>query len=468
MKTFLESDCSHYVSNPPLTEQVFTQIDKILPQLMEKSKVIYGIGSEANCLHLVGLVTDVNKMKEVLQKSIGTIERKIQEERETTTVPIPNVKQHQLQFLMVTGFFERVKKAHNLKDIQPSLEQETVTISGRPASINDVQKEMLDLLPKVEKSKVSSTKSAQFIDVFKRAQGKIEQALQRKQKSECVTIVENKTISIYSNSIDASKEIMHFVSDQMMMEVNYPLGVKFDEAEKMVIQSEVWRETKEQWCKKFDPLKILESPDLTSLNIVGTSVHRKKLFETIKTFFEENTLRVQEFQGESARNEYMLKFMRDEVQATCSRNRLELCVDEKAGTITIKGAKNEIEVCLKELKGQHDKIVKRDHTVTGAGRIQLVKEDLGFLHPIQMATNCLVVERPSDCPTGAHHQLPLSIGTELVRDGLRFEFRLQNGSKCEVRKGDITQLDCDALVNPANGSLQNNGGLAAVISKAGN
>jgi len=48
-----------------------------------------------------------------------------------------------------------------------------------------------------------------------------------------------------------------------------------------------------------------------------------------------------------------------------------------------------------------------------------------------------------------------------------FSVKLPSGVTCEVKMEDITCLEHDAIVNPANGDLKHVGGLAYEISRKG-
>ena len=415
--------------------------------------------STGNQIAISGEQRVVQDLSTRIQEMIRKLEQEIQEEKTITEVTVPNMMDFQIKYLSLIGFFKEMAEKYQLKSFSGDASKQCVTMKGRPTSIQSVQKLMFDLLPKVNQSKVSTTKTVHFLKVFTTASA--EQTI--RQQFEVKQIValwslEKKTISVYSESKSVSQNAIDCINT-VVWESQYPADNKFDEQEKKVLDSDAWTKKKEELEAQNESLEIVELEDKSALIIAGLMQVKVVVIEGINMFFSQNVQRTGKFNGVADRFSFLYKWKRFIFNDLESKHNVRINFQEGDAAIGITGTKDDLANCSRSLQTIHDSVCKEIHIINNQAGIHLVEDDPEFLEHVGLKTNCLVVQHKEEA-TEASEEDSEDIGT-------KYSLTLPSGAVCEVRKDDITVLGCDAIVNTANGDLQHVGGLALHVIKKG-
>ena len=452
----------------PLTQQIFDRLTPDLPTLFKGQPVASEVNARTqasvntgNQVAIAGEAQTVQSLSTRIQGMIRKFEQEIQDEKTITQVTVPNILEYQIQYLNLVGFFEEMIQKHKLKSFSGDASKQSVTIQGRPTSIDSVQKTMFDLLLKVTKSKASMTKKAPFVKVFKTASA--EQTIRQQflaKKIVALWCLENKTVTVYSESEDVSQTAIDCI-DSIVWESQYPAENKFDEQEKKVLESEVWKKKKEEIQTLNQPLAIAELEDKSALAIAGLMQVKAVVIENINMFFSNHVQRTNKFCGTADRIAFLYKWNGFAVAELESKHNAKLDLNSKESAISITGTKDDVANCSRSLKKLHDAVCKEIHVITHQAMIHHIEIEQEFLESIGLKTKCLVVKHKEEV---AEATAPEEDSGDI---GTRYTLTLPSGTVCEVRKDDITVLGCDAIVNAANGDLQHVGGLALNVTKKG-
>lgn len=459
-----------------LTEQVFSQL---VPKVRELTKSLNVICNDsntkqtalfgANRISVIGERQTIEDLKTRMEQHMEAIERKIKEDLTIKTVTFPNVKDYQIHYLGITEFFRDMKRKHGLRDIQTDEPNERVKLTGVPSKIEEVQKEMNDILPKLSKSKFSEDKKQLFLRVFSTKLAKesiLNEFLNKRVKA--VWTLENRTVSMYSESKEKARLAMECLNN-VIWEARYPESRDLDELEKQLLLTAVWRDKKEELMKMADPLQIVQIGDKPALSLVGLKYQKGQVLEEIPAFFEEKVVRKATFKGRGKRMSYLYKYnprLFDDLGKEFSAE-LKGEVEDDPEVIEISGTSNTIANAMRELKKLHDSVRKGEHTIDVPAMVQHIKDDPDILESVGDKTKCIITLTEKENEVDMNRQQHNAPVKAMVGNFTSYKVVLPSGVNCSVRRGDITNIKCDVIVNAANEDLQHCGGLALAIVQRG-
>ena len=457
-----------------LTQQVFDMVYARIPALTAGTPVLMacnnrsGGGSYENVITVVGEKNVVEHVTAGLLTEIGKAEEDIQEELSVKETTIPNVQDAQIKYLNLVDFFDSKSKEYKLKSFTGDASTQQIRIEGVPRSTEAVQKEMLELLRNISQSKTSINKRPLFFEVFTTtsANRAIRQQLDSHQIA-AVWIVENKTISVYSQSKRISKEALKHINETVWEE-RYPADHALDELESNLLRSQLWNEKKSHWEDVYQPLKIVEIENWTALLVVGLTHHRASLMEDLPLFLNLNVTRTSSFDANPSKILFLWRFKKEVFAEIEKSSNAQITLTNDNSKVDISGNKDEIADCSRLLQKEHDAIRKEVYVIDHQAMIQHIREDQESLEIAGVKTGCVVVPHEDEDEEVALNEI--SNRPDMARPtdgGSQFSVRLPSGCVCKVLKADITSLTCDAIVNAANGTLEHAGGLAQAIVSRG-
>lgn len=464
MGQFIQKSYFSYQTDP-LTQQVFERMAARISEVFANQPVVHDIaGNGVNVIALAGERGVVLKLKDKLLSMIAEFQTQIQEEKNVSKQTIPNVPRHQIEYLNLVDFFNRMMQKHQLKSFTGDPSKQNVTFEGRPGCIDAAQTEMLNLLPKIADSKIAVTKKSIFTVVLDTvfARQSIHQQFLIK-KISAVWVLENKTISVYSESKHVSAIALKCIEDAVW-EAPYPADHSFDELEKQLLKSPLWQNKKAEIIQAYQPVEIQEQADQLSLSMAGLAQHKPSVMEQIPLFFDLNVKRTLPFQGHPDRILFLHKFKRDIFRTLEKDHNVHLRAVNGEKGLEITGTKDNIANCGRQLKKEHDNICKAIHVIEHQAMIQHINEDEESLVTPGWKTECLVVLHKEE--PAMEVAVPI-FSRKSASSTTRYSVNLPSGSLCEVQNGDLTGMTCDAIVNAANGDLQHVGGLALAIIERG-
>lgn len=449
----------------PLTDQVFKRVNANISRIIAGKQIVYEVITTRGrkCIAMAGERAVVLDLKEKLLERIRTCQAEIQDEKNVIKMTIPNIPMYQIVYLNLVEFFKTGKEFHKLVSFDGDESKKSVTIEGRPGSVDAVQEEMLGLLNKISGSRVVISKKAIFVAVLDTdyARQSIEK-LFLTHKIEAVWTLENKTVSIYSAS-KAVSSVARDCIESAVWEAQYPADHSFDDVEKELLNSSLWRNKKADLQKFYPPLEIEELSHQSALSISGLAQNQASVLEDVPQFFEQNTRRTLPFNGNPDRIRFLKRFKKDIFGTFEKDHDVKLYIDDESG-IAITGTKDDIANCGRRLKKEHDAIFKEIHTIEHQAMMQHIDTDTESIMIAGLKTDCVVVKHKEDMIMEA--VVPLFTRSSPAA-GIRYSMTLPSGSSCEVQRVDMTSMACDAIVNAANGELQHVGGLALAVLEKG-
>ena len=457
-----------------LTQQIFDRVTPQISSLLRGQNVASDIRPRTqastvmgNQIAFAGEKDIVERIKGQLIQMIRRFESEIQEEQSVTRSTVPNISEYQIRYFDLIKFFSSMIHKHKLKSFRGNVGSMNVTMEGTPTSVDAAQRDMFGLITKVNESKASVTKKPIFLRIFKT--GKAEQVIKEKLNKKqlyAVWCLENKTISVYSDSKAISQQALDCITDTIW-EAQYPPSKDLDELEIKLLNSGLWMKKKEELIQLYSPLEICQLGDRAGLSLAGLDDTQNNVLEEIPYFFAQHVKRTMPFTGFGDRIRFLSKF-RGEIFRDLERDHEVKIVQTNQNTaVEITGTKDEIANCSRALKKVHDAIYKDVHRIEHEAMIQYIQRDIEFLETVGLKTRCLVVPHKEDVVQQLEVESESSPRTHPIAVGSRYSVTLPSGAVCEVCKGDVPAMDCDAIVNAANGDLQHVGGLALAIVKIG-
>ena len=471
IEKFVQTNCLIYQTET-LTEQVYSELVPKVRNLTKSLKVIFATISAkqsahpgANQLSVVGEKPTIENLKVQIEKLIKAEEKKIQEELAVRTIVFPNIKDYQIDYLELSEFFKDMKKAFTLRSISPDRQNERVTITGVPSSIDMVQKKMFDILPKLSKSRCAESKKPMFLKVLETALAK--ESLSKEflnKRLVAVWTLENRTINMYSEDKDKARLAMDSLNE-LIWEAEYPSNRNLDDLEMQLLTSALWRDKKAELMKVAEPLQIVQFGDRPGLSLVGLKHQKAHVLEEIPFFFEQNVERQSMFQGKGKRVSFLLKYntrllddLASEFKTTIKRGD-----ESKSELLEITGTSNAIANTTRAVKAAHDRVRHGEFNIDVPAMVQHIKDDSEILESVGDKTKCVITLHEDEEDFETSH----SMGIAAMGSFAGYRTVLPSGATCIVKKGDITSVKCDAIVNAANEDLQHCGGLAHAIVQRG-
>ena len=283
-----------------------------------------------------------------------------------------------------------MKAAFKLKDIDANKAREEITITGLPSCIEDVQKRMLDILPKVERSRVSETKKPLFLKVYKTQLAK--ESLENEFLNRGVVAsrtLENKTISMFSETKEKSRIAMDCLND-LIWESQYPQTREFDELEKKLLSTPSWRAKEAELLKNAAPLQIVQFGDKPGLSLVGLKYTKGLVLEEIPMFFEQNVIRTEPFVGRGRRVSFIKKFNHTTLEKLGAEFSVKITSGERPEELLVSGTRNALANAKRALTEAYNNIIKDEYTVDSPAMVQHIKDDKDLLDNAGLKTKCFV------------------------------------------------------------------------------
>ena len=453
-----------------LTQQIFQRVKAEVPRLVEGKSVVTELDAAPNMgsgdsVAIFGDREVTESLKIELMKMVSKFEAELQEERSVKETVIPNILAYQIEYLNLVKFFDIKCKQYKLESFTSDSSKQQIRIKGVPKSIEAVQKEMLELLPNIALSKVSMNRKPLFLNVLKTTSAR--QAVEKQMLAAQIKAywtIENKTILVYSESRSISETAMDCIRGTVW-DAEYPVGIPFDDLEKQVVRSELWRDKKKEMQQRYLPLEIVEVEDCSRLIMAGLSHSEASVVEDIPLFFDHNVKRTSIFNGNPDRILFLNKRRREILKDLEKEWKVELTNISGGSQLQIAGTKHGIASCERALREMHDSVCMSVHTIENRAMIQYINEESNdVFENAGLRNDCLVVPHRKD----AAMSLAFShLSQSRQAAGFHYSLKLSNGTDCEVLQADITSLACDAIVNAANGDLKHVGGLAQAIVQKG-
>ena len=253
---FLCDNCTLFETES-LTDQVFSHIQDIINDLVQELNaehvLIYGYNAAK--IWILGEKNASGKLKDMVLAEVEKKKKKINEDLSVTTRIIPFVQPQNIEFLEIIGCF--AKSRENVRNIVGDKEGEKVEVTGTPAAHEEIQRQMLDILPKVRRSKYQESKKKLFLNVFQ-SQSALDSLDTELDRSGVVAvwILDNRTVSMYSDSPEKAKLAMNCLNG-VIWEGHYPSGNKtLDPLEEALLGTQNWLDKKAALEREAEPLFV--------------------------------------------------------------------------------------------------------------------------------------------------------------------------------------------------------------------
>ena len=417
-----------------------------------------------NQISFLGEKSEVESLKLRVLQQIKEKEKQIQDERSRKTNTVPNITEFQISYLERINFFKDMEEKYKLGHFTFDKSNHLVEMNGLPSATNEVQKRMLEILPAVTQSRCHEIKKPLFLKVFQTrlAQESLQKELLAKNLV-AVWTLEGKTVSMYSESKAKAKNAMDCLNETIW-EAQYPNGRAFDELEERLLKTPKWDRKREELERLADPLQITMVNDKPVLAMVGLKYQKGQVLEEIPAFFNSNVLRQERFVGSGKRVSFLHKIYPAKLKEIEQRFSVEIQREKRSEVLNVSGTKDAIANATRELKRLLEDVQKDEYTVDSPAMARHIMEDKDLLENVSLRTNCFVAVHEDDIqarPTEEMVRTTHSPNTDF------YSTNLPGGTTCVVKRGDITKLNCDVIVNPANENLAHVGGLAHVIVREG-
>ncbi|KAF6033905.1 hypothetical protein EB796_007785 [Bugula neritina] len=357
---FIRSNVSVYYTQT-LTQQVFNKLKPGFKNLFSKNDVVTKV-AEGEPIGIAGMKGNVEQLTQELTKAIAKYEAEIRDEKATKTEVLPNVLDYQLNFLKQTDFFTTLQQKHKLKDVSGDVQQRAVAFTGVPANIEAAQRETLNLLPHLAKSKTPM------------AEKSIRQELLAAGKLQAVWTVENRTLSVYSVDKPSAAKALKIINE-VVWEAQYPQDREFDEAEKKLLISGKWNDKKAELCKTFEPLEIVSFGDKPGLGLAGLAHNKGHVLEEIPFFFDQNVTRTAVFDKFPEKIYFLSKYKTDVFKELEGKHNVKVTTRADGKFVSIEGTRDDNANFGRSLDKHLKNIFHDFHTIDDRARVQHINDD---------------------------------------------------------------------------------------------
>ncbi|XP_077865003.1 protein mono-ADP-ribosyltransferase PARP14-like [Saccoglossus kowalevskii] len=187
----------------------------------------------------------------------------------------------------------------------------------------------------------------------------------------------------------------------------------------------------------------------------------------LNTFIRAHTTIEDIVEAENGKLRYISEYKKDDIIEIQITSRVKIMPQYNGPMVgfLLKGTKNDVKTARAKVQKLIDDIHGYHHQVDKPGVPKLFKEEKGkyIIKIVENEINCKIdINDPSE--------IEIKGAGEKARNHIE-EFVCQNaihgGRSIVVSKGDLTKMDVDVVVNPANTSLSYTGGLSKAIAEAG-
>ena len=466
MPEFLQNTFAVYESEKvPL--QLYERVKSEIQKLLAGQSLLYDFKSIGNGDYQIVVAGEkplLNALGTRLVELLKLGKEEIREEKNVTEKTVPNVEGYQIEYLDLIGFAKTMAQKYKLKSIVGNPVDKEVTFRGSANSIQISLRVMYDLLLRLSQSKTNLDVKMVFQRVFQTptAEKLIKEKLAARQISAVWCIEEAENILVYSESKDGCREAIDCINSVISSGL-YPSNQGLDDSELKLLQSDMWRKKVQELKAMFDPFDVSVVQAQRCLSLAALSAAYDSVVKRISDFFAENVNRTTVFSGVPNRITFLKKF-KSEVFRTLEKDCNVKIGEINADTgIELTGTVDNIVKCERRLKAEHDNVCREIHVIEHQALIRHITEEAGLINEVSVIVGCMVVPHKEEVIS----QFKSNVSNVTSRAESRYSVTLPSGTVCEVRKGDITTMTCDAIVNAANGRLQHMGGLAAAIVKRG-
>ena len=445
-----------------MSAKLYEEVKAEVHKLLRGQPLSYEIRPLENS-HQQIVVAGENLLVHALKKRLLDLSQNSEQDIENIKeMRVPNIKSYQIEYLNMIGFAKSMAQKHNLKSFAGNAAQEIVTFRGSSNSIQISQTVMNDLFLKLKMSKATLDVKMVFQRVFQTptTEQLIKSKLAAEQLSAVWCIEEDETILVYSESKTTSKDAIGCINSIIWSGL-YPANQDLDDLEMNLLESDMWRNKVRELKVKFEPLEVTVLPAQRRLSLAALSTTQSGVMEQISQFFAENVHRTVVFNGVPNRITFLEKFRSEMFRNLRKEYNVKIGEINGEAGIELTGTMDNIAKCERRLREEHDNICREVHVIEHQALIRHLNEETDLIEEVGLKMDCMVVPHREEVIAPLRTPGP-SGGTEI-----RYSVTLPSGTVCEVRRGDITTMACDAIVNAANGRLQHMGGLAAAIIKRG-
>ncbi|KAL5022101.1 hypothetical protein ScPMuIL_001256 [Solemya velum] len=373
-----------------------------------------------------------------------------------------HLKLYELKVLSANDYPKKLMGRYRGLRVVIDLATLEVIFEGHSTDVRLAQKDLNGILSNITKFPLSPKLSASEIDLLRRQPvvDYIGQQLSRRQLC-CIWDVINEDVYIYQMSLSECYEAANIISKSIVRVV-----IPVDKRDESVLVSRNWTVK----CQDIEAqlggrVKIITDTHCQGLCLVSTDDISQRVESMIKDFIRCSSPQVERMQVDP----FIMKFLR----VHCSKDLVKLASDLKQTNVVIEHDDNEFRLQgtdefvrngAEKVRNLIGSIRQRKHILKDQAMKKYMKSTKGrdYISAVEHANACLIKIIDGE-PKG---QVSGHSNTRHVQRCVTCT--TSAGQKISVFRGDVMEIQTEALVNAANNYLEHIGGLArAVVERGG-
>ncbi|KAJ8320637.1 hypothetical protein KUTeg_002224 [Tegillarca granosa] len=324
-------------------------------------------------------------------------------------------------------------------------------------------------IEKIEMKKDDNTCLVYFSDVSESVEVKkyISTILRQATVNTVWDIDAQQNVIMYSLSDDEGVKGAHILKDAI---VETPISLK--EEALFLLQSQKWQKAKWEIENRAPGLiKIMAEVNKNQILIYTMFKFAGEVREKMEDFLHENTIYEKQMSSPSGKMRFLLQYQKvniDKIAKELKEHQVSIIMDSVK--IRIKGTDQGLKQAMAKIDDIAEMVKQKTHLIKKLSLAKYLLTDAGqeSIKRVEKAKMCVIESEPCYSSCSQDNE------TEVIEKIDKSDYQdlalcvTSDGQRIIARKGDITELDVDVLVNAANSDLQHDGGLAkAIVQKGG-
>ena len=441
-------------------KKIWTEVCVEAGKIRKANKTIAVIErDEEHALYVVGQPKTVKKIYQQIDQMCSEMEEKLEHMRDSV-----NISSLEKALIEKVDLMKSMLQRH--PKLKLSLRQDELVFEGPPRDLLDSQKELNNVLRKVQKNQLELSKGQlKVLTMLKRQPNNpIDAAISR---YEAVVHSEEQNVVMVGMPGDVNK-CQDIIADHIRQAT-----IQVAEDEKNACHGQSWEQfANEMFMKCQGTLHLEVTENRSTIDIVAYSGDFEGVLEDVRNYIKKNAIKKERLTMSRAYTRMISQWMVGELKLIEGDfTSYNIQIESLFKGFLIKGTQDGLQPASARIKQLTEKILADKHMVTTPGMpyyFTQVESGKSFLRLREEAYHVIIHhESPDEAAEGAKGSISPSPHETGGMTELKQATHAASGVVIKVLVGDMTRHRVDAIVNAANKDLAHIGGLAKAIADKG-
>ena len=420
-------------------------------------------------------------LKDVALPLIGRLEticQQVQEEAEKqkqmTKQTIDSFELIETRMLLADKFPSKMEEKFKDTKVRINQTRNEIVIEGLQGEVNQVQLEMYKMKSAFAHRELPFPAKAKDFFMTKTVKDYIVKKLKNSQVSAVWEPVPGKDSLLVMTSIPATLDRACTIIQQSVLVDTRMLNPQMSS----VVHGDKWSEMEKHLTEKHGEKLLIDTSEPGKAVIVTTDDVHKDVQESMRSFFQQNTMYTENLPLLKPVYRLMSKHHMSEVQRIASdllADHVRIDMKESKSSLEITGTKSGIDKAKNKLKALIEQVQKQRHQISKPGLGDFMKSPKGteMITTVEQSTFCTISSSDDDKESEGEDFTHFEEDTDLYYSGsqpgvnVRATCSGYGEQSLVVAFGDMSEMKVDAVVNTADDKLSLGGGLGKCLKMKG-